>query len=134
MVGKLSEVLKDMENGLYDFTKGGKCTGCGACCSALLPVSGKEIKEIKRYIKRNRIKEQRHNYPVNNLGSDLTCPFLNDSKPTNKCEIYPVRPEICRSFICNDPNGARRNKKLLHKKYTPVDMRTVFFRDTHEKR
>lgn len=118
-----------MNNGLYDYTKDGKCTGCGACCSTLLPVSGKEIKEIRRYIKKNHIQEQQHNYPVKNLGLDLTCPFLNDSKKNNKCEIYPVRPEICRSFMCNDPHGAQKNKKLLHKKYEPVDMRELFFGD-----
>lgn len=103
MVGTLSEAFKNMENGLYDYTENGKCTGCGACCSTLLPVSGKEIKEIRRYIKKNHIQEQQHN--------------------------YPVRPEICRSFMCNDPHGARQNKKLLHKKYKPVDMRELFFGD-----
>lgn len=129
MVGTLSEAFKNMENGLYDYTENGKCTGCGACCSTLLPVSGKKIKEIRRYIKKNHIQEQQHNYPVKNLGFDLTCPFLNGSKRNNKCEIYPVRPEICRSFMCNDPHGARQNKKLLHKKYKPVDMRELFFGD-----
>lgn len=129
MVGILSEAFKNMENGLYDYTENGKCTGCGAYCSALLPVSGKEIKEIRRYIKKNHIQEQQRNYPVKNIGFDLTCPFLNYSKRNNKCEIYPVRPEICKSFMCNDPHGARRNKKLLHKKYEPVDMRELFFGD-----
>ena len=129
MVGTLAEAFKNMENGLYDYTEDGKCVRCGACCSTLLPVSGKEIKEIRRYIKKNHIQEQQHNYLVKNLGLDLTCPFLNDSKRNNKCEIYPVRPEICRSFMCNDPHGARQNKKLLHKKYEPVDMRELFFGD-----
>lgn len=129
MVGTLAEAFKNMENGLYDYTENGKCVGCGACCSAMLPVSGKEIKGIRRYIKKNHIQEQQHNYPVKNHALDLTCPFLNDSKRNNKCEIYPVRPEVCRSFMCNDPNGARRSKKLLHKKYEPVDMRKLFFGD-----
>lgn len=129
MVGTLAEAFRGMENGLYDYTKNGKCTGCGACCSDLLPISGKEIKEIERYVKKKHIQEQYHNYPVKSLGFDLTCPFLNDSKSNNKCEIYPVRPEICRSFICNDPHGACRNKKLLHKKYTPVCMRETFFKE-----
>lgn len=129
VVNKLSEVIKNTQNGLYDHTENGKCIGCGACCSTLLPVSQKEIKEIKRYIKKNHIQEQRHNYPVKNLRFELTCPFLNDSKRNNKCEIYPVRPEICRSFICNDIYGMKRSKKLFHKKYSPVDMRETFFGD-----
>ena len=50
-VGTLAEVYKDMENGVYNFCKDGRCIGCGKCCSDLLPLSSKEIKEIKRYIK-----------------------------------------------------------------------------------
>lgn len=122
MIGTLEEVCRNMNNGLYDFTQNGKCTGCGSCCSDLLPVSGKEIKEIKRYIKKNHIQEQKHTF-------DLTCPFLNDSKSKDKCTIYQVRPEICRSFICNDPHGAQKNKKLLYKKYEAIDMREMFFGD-----
>lgn len=128
MIGTLEEVCRNMNNGLYDFTRNGKCTGCGACCSSLLPISGKEIKEIRRYIKKNHIKEQKHNYP-STVTFDLTCPFLDDSKNKDKCTIYQVRPEICRSFICNDPHGAQKSKKLLHKKYEPIDMREMFFGD-----
>lgn len=126
MVGTLAEVCRGMENGLYDFTKDGKCSGCGQCCSNCLPISGKEIKEIKRYVKKHHITEQKHNYP-SVVAFDLTCPFLDDSKVSNKCLIYEARPKICRDFICNNPNGARKNKKLMHKKYALVNMRAVFF-------
>lgn len=126
MIGTLGQVRRDMNNGLYDFTKNGKCTRCGACCSTFLPISSKEIKEIKRYVKKHHITEQKHNYP-SVVAFDLTCPFLDDSKAKDKCTIYPVRPEICRDFICNNPDGARKNKKLMHKKYAPVNMREVFF-------
>lgn len=126
MIGTLAEVCRDMNNGLYDFTKDGKCSGCGRCCSDFLPVSAKEIKEIRRYVKKHRIQEQKHNYP-STVKFDLTCPFLDDSKEKDKCMIYSVRPEICRSFICNDPQGAKKNKKLFHKRYTVVDMRKIFF-------
>ena len=129
MIGTLEQVRRDMNNGLYDFTKDGKCIGCGQCCTALLPISAKEIKEIKRYIKKHHITERKHNYPAV-VGFDLTCPFLDDSKEKDKCMIYPVRPEICRSFICNDPQGAKKNKKLFHKRYTVVDMRKIFFGGT----
>lgn len=128
MIGKLEEFRENMNNGLYDYTKDGKCTGCGACCSTLLPISGKEIKEIRRYVKKHHITEQKHNYPAV-VGFDFTCPFLDESKTKDKCLIYAVRPEICRSFVCNDPRGAQKNKKLLRKKYEAVDMRETFFGD-----
>lgn len=126
MIGTLEQVHRYMNNGLYDFTNDGKCSGCGQCCSNYLPISSKEIKEIKRYVKKHHITEQKHNYP-SVVAFDLTCPFLDDSKAKDKCLIYSARPEICRSFVCNDPNGASKNKKLMHKKYTAINMRETFF-------
>lgn len=79
-----------------DFTQNGKCSNCGECCSNLLPLSEREIRTIKSYIKRNKIKEQRHNARV---GTDMTCPFRDEAN--KKCLIYSVRPQICRSFMCN---------------------------------
>lgn len=128
MIGTLQQVFEDMERGVYDFTKDGKCSGCGQCCSVYLPLSSVEIKEIRRYIKKHHIKEQKHMIvPTKEPLLDMTCPFLDTSKEKEKCTIYPVRGEICSSFICNDPHGARKNKKLLHKKYQVVNMRKEFF-------
>ena len=58
---------------------------------------------------------------------DLTCPFLNDNKKTEKCAIYPVRPAICRYFICNDPKGARNHPELYEEERVAVSMRETFF-------
>lgn len=126
MIGTLGKFVEDTQNGVYDRTKDGKCSGCGQCCGNFLPVSSKEIKEIRRYVNKYHITEQKHNYP-SVIAFDFTCPFLDDSKAKEKCLIYQVRPEICRDFVCNNPNGARKNKKLMHKKYASVDMREVFF-------
>lgn len=63
MIGTLEEAMKDMKYGVLDFAKDGKCSGCGRCCSNYLPISSKEIKEIKRYIKKHHITKQKHNYP-----------------------------------------------------------------------
>ena len=57
MIGTLEEVMKDMKCGVFEFTKDGKCSGCGQCCSNYLPISSKEIKEIKRYVKKHHITE-----------------------------------------------------------------------------
>jgi hypothetical protein len=91
-----------MEHGTYDFTKDGKCIGCGNCCSAYLPLTDKEITAIRRYIKANNIKECVHTRcaPLAKPTIDLTCPFLDDSKSDKKCTIYPARGKVCKDFIC----------------------------------
>lgn len=99
-VGSFAEMQENFKSGVYDLTENGKCTGCGNCCSNLLPMTDKEIEVIRKYIKKHHIKEHRHFAPLANPSLDLTCPFLNGSKKTEKCEIYEVRPHICREFIC----------------------------------
>lgn len=106
-----------------DFTKGGKCSNCGECCSNCLPLSEAEIKRIHAYIKKHNIKEQRHNYMV---GVDMTCPFRDNAN--KKCLIYEIRPAICRSFMCNHTHEDIMNAKLdIHKINRAVFMRAEFF-------
>lgn len=129
MIGTLQQVYEDMEHGVYDFTKDGKCSGCGQCCSSILPLSSSEIKEIKRYIKKHHIKEQKHMIaPTKEPLLDMTCPFLDTSKEKEKCTIYSVRPKICRCFICNQPpSKIRDNKEQFWRTRKPCDMRETFF-------
>lgn len=128
MIATLQQALDDMEHGVYDFTKDGKCTGCSQCCSRFLPLSEREIKDIKRYIAKHHIKECRHGAPLANNLEDWTCPFLDDTKPKDKCTIYQVRPQICRAFVCNQPpSKVRANKELFWRTRKPVDMREEFF-------
>ena len=95
----LSEAVKARENGECDFTVGGECVQCGACCSNMLPVTVGELKAIKAYIKRHKIKpnEKRGGADV----MDLRCPFLDESKEKEKCMIYEVRPMICKKYRCD---------------------------------
>lgn len=129
MIGTLQQVYEDMEHGVYDFTKDGKCSSCGACCSNYLPLSSGEIKEIRRYIKKHHIKEQKHMIaPTVEQVFDMTCPFLDTSKEKDKCTIYSVRPKICRCFICNQPpSKIKENKELFWRTRKPCDMRETFF-------
>lgn len=90
-IGTLKQVRKDMEHGVYDMTDNGKCTGCGNCCSNLLPMTDKEIEIIFQYIKKYNIKECKHGIPLANPILDMTCPFLNAGK----------RPKNAR-FIVSD--------------------------------
>jgi Fe-S-cluster containining protein len=111
-----------------DFTKDGKCSSCGQCCSNLLPLSDKEIKVIKQYIKKHNIKEQRHNVMV---GVDMTCPFRDEAN--RKCLIYEIRPQICREFMCNHSHEDIMKAKFdFHQRYNPVFMRNQFYGNTED--
>ena len=74
-----------------------KCNQCGKCCANVLMLSKREIDKIKKYIKKNNISVINRNNVF--LEEDVNiCPFLSED---NKCNIYEVRPSICRSFNCN---------------------------------
>ena len=125
----LGEVLNDtyesMNSGLYDFTDQGKCSCCGQCCGDLLPVTDKEIDEIKKYVKIHKIKAHSHgNYLSMNV-MDLTCPFMDSSKEL-KCTIYPVRPQICKMFSCHKENRKKVPIKFVLSAHL-VSMRNTFF-------
>lgn len=125
-VGTLEQIRKDMEHGVYDFTVNGECSQCGACCSNLLPVSSKEVKEIHRYVKKHHIQEQKTLIPMLGIALDLTCPFRSETE--KKCLIYSVRPQICRSFRCDYPRRhIQMNKEVLRKRYQMIDMRKEFY-------
>ena len=43
---------------------------------------------------------------------DMNCPFRNET--TKRCEVYPVRPLICRAFICSRTlQAARKTRDLV---------------------
>ena len=123
----LEQAMNDMRHGVYNLTDNGKCTGCGACCSNLLPMTDKEIEVIHRYIKKHNIKERKRILPLSKPVLDLTCPFLDESKKGEKCRIYKVRPAICRCFLCSEPNGAIKHKELLQGVGKPVNVREEFY-------
>jgi len=90
-------------------------------------MTDKEIEVIRRYIKKNHIKEFKHTIQLANPILDMTCPFLNTDKKTEKCTIYSVRPAICGCFICSEPNGALKHKELWHGVRNPVNVREAFY-------
>lgn len=119
----LDEFWNDVKHGVYNFTKDGKCVSCGNCCTAILPVTKEEIKAIKRYVKRKHIK------PVKNFNVDLdlTCPFRNNTE--KKCNIYEVRPTICRDFKCDKPQkliDETKEKYNYDNRFHTVNMRSIF--------
>ena len=72
--GTLYDFLECMKHGVYNFTDNGKCTCCGNCCTALLPMKKEELKAIQRYVKRKHINIEKHD----GCDVDLTCPFRDN--------------------------------------------------------
>lgn len=100
-------------------TINGRCSNCGNCCSNILLLTDKEISKIKKYIKENNIKPVNRNSILNNEYKDV-CPFLNKE---NRCNIYPIRAQICQNFICD--NSVRDDINYLDVKV--VNMLSTFF-------
>lgn len=115
------------EVGYTDNTINGACSNCGECCSNLLPMTRHEAERIRRYVKHNRIKEQKHFVPTRNPVIDGICPFRDSAN--RRCTAYDVRPDICRAYRCDkaargefsgDMSGALAD-------YSLVDVRETFF-------
>lgn len=121
-MGTLEQVYQDMKHGVYNFTKDGKCSKCGNCCTALLPITKEELKALQRYVKRHHIHIVRHEG-----GFDLTCPFRNDE--LGICMCYEVRPQICRDFRCDKPQKKiddTKEKYQYDNRFYTTNLRTIF--------
>lgn len=124
-------------------TKKGKCQKCGECCGNFLPISKNDIQRIKEYIKINNIQAVKH-FPdkrqqrimekLEEIAGkklpffDFSCPFLTNQ---NKCNIYSIRPLICRIYKCNMITPSWKDSLLATKEEREhIDMRYVFFGDS----
>ena len=125
--GSLEEMIREFSDGTYDLTCNGECTQCGNCCSNALPMTKNEIDAIHRYIAKKHIKEQKLAYPFSQESIDMTCPYLDNSKPKEKCAIYAVRPRICRDFICCPSKRPPIDDLSYKLKCKTVDVRKEFF-------
>lgn len=84
-------------NVITNYTMEGKCSNCGHCCTDFLPLTFKEVKRIKNYLKQHpEIKEQLH---MVGESVELKCAFRDEEN--KKCLIYPVKPLICSTFLCS---------------------------------
>ena len=107
----------------------GKCSGCGECCVDILPVTPAEISRIKEYVQKHNIKEHRQAPFYDPNATDLSCPFRNPQ--TKKCDIYPARPYICRTFICSKAKeDAHRDRNLLYSDRREHSLRYEVFGNT----
>ena len=124
MVGDLGELIRTYKSGVTDFTANGNCSQCGQCCGDLLPLSKGEIKKIRQYVKDFGIAEHVNRPPTATPILDMTCPFRNEK--AKKCDIYPVRPLICKDFTCSKP-PSEADKELYRQSRQTISMRKTFF-------
>lgn len=104
----------------------GKCSNCGNCCTDFLPLTKGELDRLYNYAKSHGLKEHRQAPFWDKNATDLTCPFRNQQ--TQKCEVYPVRPLICRSFTCAKPlDVAKHDRDEIHKARKVMSLRYEIF-------
>lgn len=105
---------KDLYKQSDNFTNNGQCSRCGGCCTHHLPILEKERTAIKKYINENHIEAVYHYGEDPSKGNiDFLCPFLDHTILGCKCNIYPVRPAICKAYKC-DLNNYQINTNLLN--------------------
>lgn len=78
-----------------------KCSNCGQCCGDWLPVSDREIKKIRNYIRKHKLTLK--------AGQGLACPFRDNENQV--CMIYAVRPFICQTYNCGNKSGTKGNSR-----------------------
>lgn len=86
----------DKELKCSNCTSNGSCSRCGECCMPFIPITWKEFKRIKKYIDENNI-EPAEIIEGNNVY--IKCTFYD--RKNKRCNVYPVRPEVCKRFICS---------------------------------
>lgn len=125
----LKAFLESDRDSLTDFTRDGACSHCGECCKDIILADYNELRKIKKYVERHKIKPQPHPLASNTV--DMTCPFLNWD--TRECAIYEVRPQICREFICSmtDAQSAELRDKMARKGTVMSLRKEVFGDDEH---
>lgn len=93
-----------MDKEVQNMTINNQCSHCGQCCGMFIPFTNKEIEEIKKYVKKHNIKPVTDRETPN--GFEARCCFYD--KVNRKCNIYPVRPYVCKDFMCNHKDWKKR--------------------------
>lgn len=125
-IGMLEDIL-DRNGKVTDYTCLGKCSNCDNCCNDVLPLTNGDINRIKQYIKKNNIKPINHALRILSIRNiDVMCPFRNEEE--KKCNIYEVRPLVCKRFSCHDYHKTLyANYHDLADKTKQYSMRNTFF-------
>lgn len=111
------------EKNIRDNTCNGECSRCGECCGLFIPFNDEDIEVIKEYVSKHNIMPYDR---INKLtgGFEAHCCFYNMKE--KKCMIYPVRPYVCRDFICNRKNWKQKRDEYERKaKYNSTQNKMI---------
>ncbi len=106
----LNQILDEKINNINIYSCNGICSKCGNCCTNFLPITKKEITKIKQYVSENNIQPENRKFGNNIV---MQCPFLNQK--TKKCNIYKVRPFVCRNFLCSHKDWKKRRELYMQR-------------------
>ena len=103
-----------------------KCSKCGKCCANILLLTSSEITNIQKFIRKNNIKPVNRNSIVFLSDKEYVncCPFLSKEM---LCNIYSVRPQICREFECSTFCDLNKNTKMNYQNIKAINMLKTFF-------
>lgn len=90
--------------------KDNQCSRCGDCCGLFVPFTDKELHIIKEYVKKHNIQPVKR---ITENGFEARCCFYD--KENKKCNIYEVRPFVCRDFRCDRKDW--KHKRDLYEKH-----------------
>lgn len=121
-----------------NYCKGNNCSRCGACCTPFLPMTKKEVKTVKEYLKKHPdvYKRGLENPIFHDDTAIISCCFYDREK--KECMIYPVRPFICQVYKCNQPEQKWTSNKMFainkadyntNNPASIADFRSLFFDD-----
>ena len=102
----------------------GKCSQCGECCPRWLPLSNRDIKNIRTYLKKHDVYYAPKVISPLMVQETTFCPFLKLDQKTERCQIYPIRPTVCRLYDCKDHQHGKLNGH--RKDYILRDLYEVF--------
>ena len=94
------------------------CSQCGQCCERVLPLTTDEIRRIKSFLRKRTIIVLPPSIvsPLSlNPLENKFCPFRLRKNGVCTCQIYPVRPFICRYYNCRD--GEQLSSEIASGKY-----------------
>ena len=133
MKNKLDDLNKSLElfnhqehaevlDSIYRKIPEGTCSGCGGCCAESVHLFYSEFIRIIKYLKENgglentleRVEEFYNNEWLKPQG----CVFLKEDKT---CEIYSVRPLVCRLFGHKSKAKHYKDYKKILKKNKSID-------------
>lgn len=126
----------------------GKCSRCGQCCGAYLPLSRLEAAKMGYLYRSSKQVKDRVDmlYNEDKIFSDsfnikdisslyMTCPFFDYID--KKCLIYDNRPKVCLLFHCDEEEMIDEIKELNETSYynsikSKLSYTTYWFLDKHK--